>query len=72
MSILLVSMLVLAVLLLLVLIPAIGLQSLLRLVGPPPARRPPGGLRSARGRSLRPAAVGTFDRAHDARAMAVL
>jgi hypothetical protein len=42
MSILLVSLLVPAVLLLLlVLIPTIALQMLLRLIGPPPARRTP-------------------------------
>jgi hypothetical protein len=41
MSILLVSMLVPALLLALVLIPTIGLQILLRLIGPPPARRTP-------------------------------
>ena len=41
MSILLVSILVPAVLLLLVLLPTLALQALLRLIGPPPARRPP-------------------------------
>ena len=41
MSLLLVSILVPALLLLLVLIPTIALQILLRLIGPPPARRPP-------------------------------
>ena len=40
MSILLVSILVAALLLLLVLIPALGLQLCLRLIGPPPTRRP--------------------------------
>ena len=41
MHILAVSILVVVLALLLVLIPAIALQLLLRLVGPPPARRPP-------------------------------
>jgi len=41
MVILLVSILVAALALLSVLVPVIALQILLRLVGPPPARRPP-------------------------------